>query len=1341
MATLTAESNFNPLVQATWTVFQAAGTSTWFQMEDSGKAQYFQGSFTYPDATHVKGVVNEISLWNKADPTKGFTISGLAADAAAVQTKVVAGAGLYSYLLSGNDTISGGLRQMGFAGNDVMRPSMLLGGMVCDGGDGSDTAEIVTSTGMAASLLTQRMGLPGSQYYASLVNIEHLRGGYGSDTLTGNAGDNRLDGNLGIDTVSYDGVTTAVNVNLATGVATGHGRDTLVGIENITGTRQADVLTGDGLGNVLNGGLGADTMSGGLGNDTYIVDASDVVTEAANAGIDTLVVTTDWTLNRPNIENLQLTGPALRGTGDAGANRITGNDGANVLDGKAGVDTLVGGKGNDSYQIDASGDVVVEVANEGTDTVTSLVTQTLGANVENLILAGSAAINGTGNVLSNAITGNAAANVLSVGALGGTDTLTGGAGNDQYVLGTASGTIIVEAANAGFDTVTSDLSYTLGANLEGLTLRQGTGASTGIGNSLNNAILGNAGDNTLDGGAGADTLTGGVGEDTFIVDNSGDVVVELANQGGHDLVLASASFTMGQNVEDLVLTGSASVNGTGNTSANSLRGNSGANRLDGGAGTDYLYGGAGNDTYVVDRSTDIVAGEDTAGGIDTIESSVSWTLGLGIERGLLIGSAAISLTGNAVANLLTGNLAANTLTGGLGNDSLWGSGGADSLNGGIGVDSLQGGDGDDRLDGGVEADIMVGGAGNDTYLVDVAGDIVAETSGNGVDTVISSLWSYSLGAYVENLQGRGELYGNALNNQITGSINGDTLNGGAGADTMIGGDGSDLYYVDNAGDVVIETANHGTDMLILLAGSFVMGADLSIERVQLRSAAADLTCNAGANVVENGAGNNRIDGGGGIDTLWCGSVDSGVVVDLALGTATGQGNDTLVSIEKVYGSYRNDTLRGNDGNDTMDGGDGDDLLWGGVGADDLGGGFGADSLEGGAGADSLGGSYGADTLDGGEGDDRLDGGDGVDRLVGGTGNDTYLANIDGDVVVEASRSGNDTVIYTGTGTYQLSDNVEYLEGSHASLIGNDMNNRITGSSLTETLDGGLGADTLRGGGGMDFYVVDDAGDVVIEAIGDIGWDIVTVVAGSWVMGSGQEIEDVHLGGSALDLTCNELNTTVLSDGKGHRIDGGTGFDRVGYTDATQGVFIDLSLGTVIGQGTDTLVNIDIVWGSEHDDTIHGSAGVDTLYSGGGDDTLQIDSLVAADVLDQFSSGHDHLQLIQSGWSIGNGDNVVDGAVAIDAPRSFAASAELVLVNPRILGGLTNANVAAAIGAASDDYAVGQTAVFLAHGSTGWAAYLFTSSGHNATVSAGELTVLCIGTQSDIRLTDVGFAGG
>lgn len=375
--------------------------------------------------------------------------------------------------------------------------------------------------------------------------FDQLNGGDGNDLLDGGAEGDLMIGGWGDDLYIVDHVDDAVadyqsdggvdtvraSVNWTLGNNIEHlqltGTDAIGGTGNglanaLTGNAAANTLSGGSGNDTLDGGLGADTLIGGGGNDTLIVDnAGDVVTEGANAGTDLVKTSISWTLSA-NVEQLELTGPAaIDGTGNSAANRITGNAAANVLTGGAGNDTMIGGAGDDTYYVDATGDVVTELAGEGIDKVISSVTHTLAANVEQLQLSGSGAINGTGNALDNLLTGNAGANTLT-GAAGndtldgglGKDSMVGGAGNDQYRVSQADD-VVAEAANEGTDSVFSDVTYTLGNNVENLTLN-GSSAINATGNALANVLTGNGGANMLTGGAGDDTLDGGAGNDSLV---------------------------------------------------------------------------------------------------------------------------------------------------------------------------------------------------------------------------------------------------------------------------------------------------------------------------------------------------------------------------------------------------------------------------------------------------------------------------------------------------------------------------------------------------------------------------------------------------------------------------------------------------------------------------------------------------------------------------------------------------------------------------------------------------------------------------------------------------------
>ena len=444
----------------------------------------------------------------------------------------------------------------------------------------------------------------------------------------------------GIDTVLSSAAAYTLAVNVENLTITG-----ALGTENLNGTGNVldNIIIGNDGNNAINGGAGADAMSGGLGNDTYTVDnVGDAVTELAGvgSGIDTLSTALDNFVLSANVENLTMTGLlAVIGSGNELDNIITGNtlantlfggDGNDTLNGGTDIDTLVGGNGDDTYVVDTTTDIIVEVAGlgTGTDTVRSSVTYSLDtantADVENLTLTGTN-INGTGNALDNTLTGSVGNNVLNGGL--GADNMIGGLGNDTYHVDNA-GDNVTEAAAAGTDNVQSSISiYTLTDNVENLTLTASAGASTGIGNAGNNTIIGNGDMNTLNAGtAGTDSLKGGLGSDTYIVDHAGVTIVETNAAGsGTDQVQSSVSITLSTNVENLTLTGTEVLTGTGNASANVIVGNDAGNTLSGLGGNDTITGGAGNDTITGGTGADIITlglGNDTVVLLATNESGL-----------------------------------------------------------------------------------------------------------------------------------------------------------------------------------------------------------------------------------------------------------------------------------------------------------------------------------------------------------------------------------------------------------------------------------------------------------------------------------------------------------------------------------------------------------------------------------------------------------------------------------------------------------------------------------------------------------------------------------------------
>ncbi|MEZ5960029.1 MAG: hypothetical protein R3C30_06325 [Hyphomonadaceae bacterium] len=348
-------------------------------------------------------------------------------------------------------------------------------------------------------------GSVGADQIVGSRSDDALTGGGGDDILEGGRGNDVINGGAGIDTASYASASIGVIVgltNFATYNTVGAGIDVIIDVENLLGSDHNDTLSGNAL---------ANTLTGAGGNDFLF-------------GLD-------------------------------GADTLIGGVGADTLDGGSGADVMSGGDGDDTYVVDDAGDVTTELADEGTDTVQAAVTRTLGANLENLILTGAAAITGYGNILNNAITGNSAANqlygfdgndILDGGA--GADNMFGGNGDDTYYVDNAGDQTTEVSALGGIDTVISSVSRNLTAHIENLTLT-GSANLTASGNSLNNTLTGNSGNNILygydgndilNGGAGADTMFGGAsGNDYYYVDNAGDITVEgvAGPAGGFDTVV------------------------------------------------------------------------------------------------------------------------------------------------------------------------------------------------------------------------------------------------------------------------------------------------------------------------------------------------------------------------------------------------------------------------------------------------------------------------------------------------------------------------------------------------------------------------------------------------------------------------------------------------------------------------------------------------------------------------------------------------------------------------------------------------------------------------------------
>lgn len=1051
-------------------------------------------------------------------------------------------------------------------------------------------------------------------------NGELLEGTADNDLILGKNGNNIVKAYEGDDVIFEDGGNDIIDAGDGNDIVysgadndlvmAGSGDDVVyagLGNDVVFGGDGNDAIFAEGGNDVVFGGAGNDLISGGWGNDVLSGDDGDdqIYGESGN----------DALFGRDGNDEL---------AGMDGNDLLDGGLGNDLLDGGAGDDEMTGGAGDDTYIVDSIGDTVIELANEGVDTVKSAINYTLAATLENLTLTGTSALNGTGNAQDNVLIGNSAANTL-IGLDGndrldggaGADTLIGGTGDDVYIVDNA-GDSVVELAGEGHDTVYASVSTTLSANVEDLTLT-GLASTNATGNALDNRLTGNRGNNVLDGGAGADVMIGGLGNDTYVVDNADDQTLESAGEG-IDTVQASLTWSLAENVENLVLTGTANIDGTGNALNNALVGNSGANRLDGGLGADTMAGGAGDDTYIVDNVDDTVV-EQANEGIDTVLADVSYTLSANVENLILTGAGNTNATGNELDNLLTGNA------------------------------------GNNLLDGGAGADTMAGGAGDDTYVVDSLGDTVTELADAGIDSVYSSV-SFVLPEHVENLTLTGEAIidgtGNALDNVITGNDaanllaggdgndqligNGgnDVLNGGVGADHLFGGMGDDVYYVDNVGDVVEELADSGYDTV---RTTISLTAPANVERIELLGTDnLDATGNELDNVLVGNKGANRLDGGLGADALIGGAGDDIYIVDNAGDTVVemaGEGNDLVLASVTT-------TLTANVEQLTL------------TGAADI---------------DATGNDL-DNVLTGNADNNNLDGGTGADTMAGGAGDDNYWVDHSADTVFEALSEGVDS-IYTRV-SYVLPENVEnlYLIGDGAInaggngldnwLTGNGSDNIISGGAGNDRLDGAAGNDTLDGGTGNDELIGGVGNDTYLINMGD-GLDRIDDVAGNDTVrfGAGLSLDNVALrvtqgndgytahvrvlNGGGCEQTDQGFDFAVSVDQQGRYVSPIESFQ---FADGSIKTFDDLLIKTVTTVGTSKTLEIitgrnddiiysgpknnvvragsgnDIVFAKSGGDNVFGEGGNDFLQGGTGDDTL--DGGCGVDVL-AGSNGRDILR--------------------------------------------------------------------------------------------------------------------
>lgn len=1123
----------------------------------------------------------------------------------------------------GDDVMEGG------AGSDI-----LLGGSgddFMDGGDGSDSVD----GGLGDDTL---------QYSGD----DDLNGGDGQDTLmlnlSASAAAVMLD--LSDSTVQQalaDG-TTIVNVEklLFTGGA---------GNDQITGGQFADSLAGGDGDDILAGGGGGDSLDGGAGSDTAVFSgakADYLVTLGAGGalvvedlrpgspdGIMTVIGVETFQFSNGAFDPLTLISHGETITGGAADDLISGlatvagqafaSDFADIIFGGAGDDIVVSLGGDDHIDLGADNDIAH--AGDGDDTI-------IGG-------AGDEEIWGDAGVDTAVFTGNRADYLIVEQGDGYaiTDLRPGSPDGQDDLVGVeyatfADGTVKLTIGSAPTIDPAGDLAAQVFEPVTASGMTSLTGAidfsDADHDDTHTVAIVASSGDQTgvtFQAVMGSDTdgenpgvIDWSVQVDTAAIQALGEgqvriltYTIRVTDSAGNETDQVVTIQIVGTNDAPIVTSpqvvvieadaGPVTVDAMAMIADNDL----GAKPHVAGIPTGLPPGVSFDpiaQTFTIDPlDPDLLAlsnGQDYVVGVDyTVTDGFA---DIPVHITFQISAVGVTIQGTSGADVINGvtspagqpraTSGADTVYGGDGNDvisglgggdTLFGENGADTLVGGAGADTLDGGAENDTLNGGLGADITVGGLGNDLHYVDSLGDVVEEAAGQGTaDRVLASV-SYVLtaGAEVEILTTNGfsgtaaiDLTGNEYANRIEGNAGANTLNGaggddrisgfggadtliggdgndvlegGAGADTTSGGLGNDLHYVDNAADTVIEAVGEGTDR-VLASTSYALAAGVEVELMtaSTASSAINLTGNEFSQSIHGNGGVNILDGGGGDDTL------------------LGQG--------------------------------------------------------------------GADTLLGGDGADILKGGAGLDSTHGGLGNDLHYVDQAGDLVFESLGEGSaDRVLASVSYALAAGAEVEILTtaawtGSTAiNLTGNEFANRIEGNAGSNVLDGGdggdslagyggadtlyggagddileggLGADTTSGGLGNDLHYVDNAGDIVNEAVGEGTADRV-LASVSFSLAAGAEIELMTTtnwtGTAALNLTGNEFGQTIHGNNGSNRLDGGGDAD------------------TLFGQdGADVLI---------------GGAGGDVLTGGGGADTFMFNAAgFGLDTVSDFANGTDRIQV-------------------------------------------------------------------------------------------------------------------
>jgi Ca2+-binding RTX toxin-like protein len=784
----------------------------------------------------------------------------------------------------GNDIVNGG------AGNDTLLAEWSITSDKYDGGSGVDTYKIAGTE--VASFVHEIDLVTGTNNWGdTFANIENIIGGtandkfYGSaadnafwggkgndlldgregndklygdegdDTLIGGAGKDLLDGGDGVDTVDYSTSNAGVIVNLATGAAAGGDAegDTLSSVENLTGSKFADVLTGDAKANVLNAGAGNDVIMGSGGGDTIDggADTDSVDYSNSNAGVTVNLATGLGSGGfaqgdkLSNVENL---------TGSSFADVLTGDAKANILNAGAGNDIIMGSGGGDTIDGGADSDTANYANSDAAVTVSLATGVGLGgfaegdklSNIENLI----------GSKFADRLTGDAGDNLLNGGA--GDDNLVGGAGADLLVGG------------AGIDTADySTSSAAININLT-TSVNAGGDAAGDVFDSIEAIIATNFAD-VLQGDAAANRFYAGAGNDIIYGSGGGDIIdggadIDVLDYKGSNAAV-SVDLNTGKGVggwaQSDVISNVENINGTdfddvltGNAFDNLFSGGLGADRLSGGEGADVLNGNDGNDALFGDAGNDSLsggfgndrltggAGADALNGgygIDTADYRHSdGAVDVNLMRGTGLMAHAEgdtlqfieNLSGSAFNDILVGDNGVNRITGMSGEDKIYGMGGNDYIATGGGYDFVDGGDGIDTVTYEDSWDrVVVNLTTGKNQYGEASRDVLVN-----VENIVGSIYNDTI-------------TGDAGANRLTGGDGNDVLNGMGGIDYIYGGNGADRMTGGTGADVFVFNTGFGNDTIT----DFEAGPGRG-DRIWLQGAGAANQASTAWSVADSAAG-------------------------------------------------------------------------------------------------------------------------------------------------------------------------------------------------------------------------------------------------------------------------------------------------------------------------------------------------------------------------------------------------------------------------------------------------------------------------------------------------------